>query len=30
MVNKVQVYDQASEQSQFTGFDDGQAKRQLI
>jgi hypothetical protein len=29
MVNKVQVYDQASEQSQFTGFDDGQAKKTI-
>ncbi len=29
MVDKVQVYDRASDQSQFTGFDDGQAKKTI-
>lgn len=29
MVDKVQVYDKASDQSQFTGFDDGQSKKTL-
>jgi hypothetical protein len=29
MVDKVQVYDKSSDQSQFTGFDDGQSKKTI-
>lgn len=29
MIDKVQVYDKSSEQSQFTGFDDGQSKKTI-